>query len=447
MKIRKRVLTVFCFLLIFVICLAQSDLEKGFEYSTDDLKEDFLQMRQILEENHVNLYEYTDKETFDNLFEQQLKLIDNPMQLNEFFKILTPITAHVGCGHTNVWMPSEYWNSGPDKLFPLKIKMIEGNVVVIGNYNSDSLIPKGSIILEINNTSIEDIYDEMKKNYSADAFNEHFILSQIERRFSLIFARRFGFPEKFSVTYALPGRKTKKTKYENPANIEAVRSVVFDNFNHPELKFEIIEEKNIALMTIQTFIYYDQVPKFKKFLETSFQEINNKNIPDLILDLRGNDGGDPFCAAPLLSYLISEPVPYYAESYGRYSELAEPIPLAENGFNGNLFTLINGRCFSTNGHFCSLLKYHEIGDFVGTEGGATYKCNAGKNTQFDLSNTKIMLYIGRSTFATAVENLDKTQGILPDYYVEQTYKDYLKDKDSILEFTFNLIDKKKLKKF
>ncbi|MBT4333637.1 MAG: hypothetical protein HOD64_10205, partial [Candidatus Cloacimonetes bacterium] len=326
-------------------------------------------------------------------------------------------------------------------------KMIEGNVVVIGNYNSDSLIPKGSIILEINNTSIEDIYDEMKKNYSADAFNEHFILSQIERRFSLIFARRFGFPEKFSVTYALPGRKTKKTKYENPANIEAVRSVVFDNFNHPELKFEIIEEKNIALMTIQTFIYYDQVPKFKKFLETSFQEINNKNIPDLILDLRGNDGGDPFCAAPLLSYLISEPVPYYAESYGRYSELAEPIPLAENGFNGNLFTLINGRCFSTNGHFCSLLKYHEIGDFVGTEGGATYKCNAGKNTQFDLSNTKIMLYIGRSTFATAVENLDKTQGILPDYYVEQTYKDYLKDKDSILEFTFNLIDKKKLKKF
>ena len=433
-------------MLTFAICFAQSDLKKDFEYSIEELKEDFLQMRQILEENHVNLYEYTNKDTFDNLFEQQFRLIAHPMQLNEFFKILTPITARVGCGHTNVWMPGKYWNSNPNKLFPLQIKMIEGNVVVTDNYNNESQVPKGSIILKINDVPIEVIYDEMKRNYSADAFNEHFIISQIERRFSLIYARRFGFPAKFSVTYALPGRKARETKDIKPANIEAVRAVVFDNFNHPELKFEIIEGKNIAIMTIQTFIYYDRVPMFKEFLETSFKEISDNKIPYLILDLRGNDGGDPFCASPLLSYLISEPVPYYAESYGKYSELAEPIPQAEYRFNGNLFTLINGRCFSTNGHFCSLLKYHKIGEFIGTEGGATYKCNAGKNTQFDLNNTNIMLYIGRSTFATAVENLDKTQGILPDHFVEQTFKDYLKDKDSILEFTFDLIEKRKLKK-
>ncbi|MBN1327772.1 MAG: hypothetical protein JW996_07465 [Candidatus Cloacimonetes bacterium] len=446
MKLDKKVVTIFSILITVVICLAQSNLKRDLEYSIEALKEDFNQMKQILEENHANLYEFTDKVTFDKLFEQQLMLIDHSMELNEFFKILTPITARVGCGHTNVWMPGEYWNSEPDNLFPLMIKLIGESVVVFGNYNNDFSIPKGSILLKINDVSIEDIYQEMKENYSADAFNEQFILSQIERRFSLIYARRFGFFEKYSVTYSLPERKTIETKDIEPANIQDVRTVVFENFNHPELEFEIIEENKIALMTIKTFIYYDQIQFFKKFLKDSFEEINEKNISSLILDIRGNDGGDPFCAAALLSYLISDPVPYYAESYVKYSALAEPIPLAENRFTGDLFILIDGRCFSTNGHFCSLLKYHKIGEFVGSEGGSSYKCNAGKNTQFNLKNTKIMLYIGRSTYVAAVKNMDKTQGILPDHYVEQTYNDFLNDRDSILEFTLELIEKRGNKK-
>ncbi len=444
MKTIRSVLISICVLLTITISFAQTDAGNEDLYSTQKLQEDFLQMRKTLEENHADLYEYTNKETFDKLFEKQYKLIDHPMQLSEFYKILTLITAHVGCGHTNVWMPNKYWNSNPNKLFPLIIKMMEGYAVVIGNYNNDPSIPNGSIVKEINKVPFKDIYDEIENNYAADAFNKHFIQSQIERRFSLIYARRFGYPEKFIVDYALPGRKTREVKDVKSANIQDVRSVVFANFDHPELELEIIEEKNIAIMTIKTFIYYDRVPMFKEFLEKSFKEISDKEIQNLILDLRGNDGGDPFCAALLFSYLISEPVPYYAGSYNKYSELAKPIPPVEHRFAGNLYTLINGRCFSTNAHFCSLLKYHKIGEFIGTEGGATYKCNAGKNTHFNLNNTEIMLYLGRSTYAAAVENMDKTKGILPDHFVEQTYKDNLKGKDTIMAYTYDLIEKRKL---
>ena len=411
------------------------------EFSVKQLREDFLQMRHTLEEDHANLYEYTNKETFDKLFEQQYKLIEQPMLLKEFFKVLTPITAKVGCGHTNLWMPDEYWNLDPNKLFPLQINFIEDHAVVIGDYNSNSLVPVGSIVMEINDIPIHEIIEEMKINYSADALNENFILSQIERRFSLIYARRFGFPEKFTVTYALPGRKTRVTIELQPTNVQVIKAIVFENFDHPELEFEIMEETNTAIMTIQTFIYYDRVPMFKEFLEKCFKEIYDKKIENLILDLRGNDGGDPFCAAPLLSYLEHEPVPYFAEPYGKYAQLAESIPLAEYRFNGNLFTLINGRCFSTNGHFCSLLKYHKIGKFIGTEGGATYKCNAGKNMVTHLKNSRIMLYFGRSTFTAAVKDMDKSHGILPDYPVEQTYRDFLDGKDSILKYTLDLIKK------
>lgn len=428
-------------LFIYSFSAAQTDSVDKQVYTEEQLEADFLQMRKLLEENHIALYEYTNKETFDKLFDKQFSLIDHPMKLSEFFKILTPLTSKVGCGHTNVWMPMKYWDSNPDKLFPLKIAFIQDYPVVTGNYNNDMTIPRGSIILEINEKSFEDIYDEMKQNYSADAFNENFIRTQIARRFSLIFARRFGFPEKFLITYAPPGRKTSETKVINNANINDVRTYVFANFHHPELEFEIDKNKDVAVMTIQTFIYYDRVQMFKDFLENSFSQLKENDINNLILDLRGNDGGDPFCAAPLFSYLISESAPYYAEVYPKYEEFAKPVKPADNRFEGNLFILIDGRCFSTNGHFCSLLKYHKIGTFVGNEGGATYKCNAGKNTQFTLYNTEIMLYLGRSTYTAAVYNMNKTEGIKPDHFAEQNYKDYLNGIDTVMDYTYRLIEK------
>ncbi|MFC2084678.1 S41 family peptidase [Bacteroidota bacterium] len=401
-------------------------------FSVEEVKNDFVQFRNTLEEQHCCLYEYTSKQEFDSLFDSQYQLLAKPISPNEFFKILTPITAKIGCGHTAVWMPGGFWDMGKNHLFPLKINLIEDYVVVEGSYEGSSLIKKGSIIQEINNIPISDIVNEMRVNYSADAMNIHFINSQIERRFPLIYARRFGFKDKFQIKYTQPDKKVSEIKELSPTSNSAVRSIVFSNFNHPPLQMEIVD-RNTAVIKIPTFIYYDRVSYFTNFIDSCFAVINGKGVNNLILDLRGNDGGDPFCAAPLFSYLQKKPEPYFSEPYGKYAKLAKPIPLPKNHFTGNLYTIIDGRCFSTNGHFCSLLKYHNIGKFVGTESGATYKCNAGKNTEIHLSNTRIMLYFGRSTFATAVKGMDKTKPIMPDHPVRETYQDFLDNKDLFME--------------
>ncbi len=174
------------------------------KFTVKQLQEDFRQMRQTLEEDHANLYEYTKKSIMDTLFDRQYELLDSPMTLVEFFRVITPITAKIGCGHTNLWMPGEYWKPEPDKLFPIKIELIEGKVIAVGDFGTEQQIDIGSILFEINGVPIAEIINEMKENYSADAMNENFILSQITRRFSMIYARRFGFPEKFNVTYLSP---------------------------------------------------------------------------------------------------------------------------------------------------------------------------------------------------------------------------------------------------
>ncbi|MBS4036103.1 MAG: S41 family peptidase [Ignavibacterium sp.] len=413
-------------------------------FTLQQLKQDFSQLRNIYENQHIKLYEYTSKDIFDSLFDHQLSLINRPMQYHEYFQILAPINDNIGCMHSSIWLPGMFWESGKEKLFPLQIKLIEGFAVVSGYYSDTVQVPLGSIVLEINSYPVEKIISDLKNSYSSDGFIEQFQYAQVEKRFPMAFARYYGFQERYIITYALPGRKTKERKELIPANLTEVRKIVFKNFDHPPPSLRILNDINTAMLRIPSFIFYDRVDYFKAFLDSAFLEIKNKHIENLILDLRGNDGGDPFCAVPLFSYLEKQLVPYFAEEYGRYSEFAKPIPLAENRFSGNLFTLIDKHCGSTNGHFCALLKYHKIGKIIGEEGGSTYKCNA-RTKEFILDNTKIMVYVPQGTFSAAVKDMDKTRGVEPDYYVTQIYKDYLNGKDTILEFVKKLILEKENK--
>ena len=410
-------------------------------FSVKEMQEDFAEMRRLLESEHCCLYEYTGKSTLDSIFDHRATLIDRPMSPHEFFGIIAPIAAKIGCMHTMVWMSGSALSEGGDNLFPLQLEIMEGSLVVTGSYRDTADVPIGSIILEINGRSAKDVLDDLRTVTSADAFNPHFVDAQIEKRFAMFYASMFGFPESYRVTYALPGRKTQLTAELHPASITQVRDVVFANFRHPPLTLDVLKDAFTAVMTVKTFIYYDRVEYFRGFMDSCFALLKERAIRNLILDLRGNDGGDPFCAVILYSYLEQEPAPYFAEPYGRYAELADPVPPAENRFTGTLITLIDGGCASTNGHFCALLKYRRIGTFVGTPSGATYKCNAGKDTEFRLRNTSLILTLGRTTFAAAVEGMEKKEPISPDVLVRETVAALREGRDPYMDAAVQQIER------
>ena len=442
----KQTLSLIPFILVAAILAAPSAQEgtpppkASSVFTVEDLRHDFAQLRRILEEEHCCLYEYTPKEEFDRMFAEGLARIDRPMRCEEFFRIAAPLAARAGCMHTALWMPGRFFDLDPDNLFPLRVRLIEGRLVVAGSYLEPLEVPRGSVILEINGVPAKEVVDVLKTITSGDAHNPYFIETQVEKRFAMFYASVFGFPEEFSVTYSPPGSVGRLTADLRPADIESVRDAVFANFHAPLPTFEVLEGGKTAVMTVKTFIYYDRVDEFRKFMDASFLRIKEEGVENLVLDLRGNDGGDPFCAVILYSYLEKEPAPYFAEPYGRYADLAKPVPPARNRFAGRLWTLLDGRCGSTNGHFCALLDYHGIGRFVGTPSGATYKCNAGRNTEFRLDKTSLILTIGRSTFAAAVKGMDKRKPIMPDYPVKETIEDFIEGRDVYLARALELIN-------
>ncbi len=435
MKKKTVLATMTLFLLLAAAALfasgEQGDPDRLF--CREELQADFLRFRQLLEENHCCLYEYSPETRMDSLFDTGYDHIRDSMRLEEFFRLLAPITARIGCMHTATWMPGRFFNAREGDMFPLMVRLIDGYVVVTGSYNDSVEVPVGSILLEINGLPADSVVDCLRTITSADAFNPFFTDAQLTTRFSMFYASYFGFPERYVVRYALPGRKTSAMATLTPATIGSVREVVFAGFSSPPLRLDILDEQSTAVMTVETFIYYDKVDYFRHFMDSSFLLIKEKGIKNLILDLRGNGGGDPFCSVILLSYLEKEPVPYFAEPYGKYSELARPVPPAPNPFTGNLFTLVDGSCGSTNGHFCALLRYNAIGKFIGTPSGATYKCNAGRNTEFRLDNTQMIITLGRSTYSAAVQGMDKRSPIMPDIMVRETYRSFLAKRDLIME--------------
>jgi C-terminal processing protease CtpA/Prc len=200
--------------------------------------------------------------------------------------------------------------------------------------------------------------------------------------------------------------------------------------------------KNYAILTIKTFdINGSDRENYNAFLDTFFQNIAEKKINNLILDLRGNLGGDPYCAAQIYSYLIKEKSPYFASDVNYYYDLVTPIAPEKNNFKGNLFTLIDGGCFSSTGHLCSLLKFHKLGTFIGEETGGSFVCT-DNSQDITLYNTNLVLHFSTTKYSTAVSGLTPGRGILPNYSVTPTIQDYISNRDPVKIYAINLINKK-----
>jgi hypothetical protein len=441
---RKVVWTPLFFILLIPCVFAQERGEGVRHFSGEELRTDFLQLRETMEHRNSILYEYTDKLAFDRFLDDQFSKIKSSMSLGEFYRIISPVVAKMGCGHSAVWLPKGYWKKTPVKLMPIRLVFLEGKAYALHFYRDVPGIPEGAEILSVNRKKISEILEAFKANISADAYMDSRRLYKINQAPSFFYGLQFGYPEEFEFVVRIPNKNEVETLVLDSVDLKTIEDVKFEvnttEFNPLDftLNLEILENKNTAVLTIRSFVYYENPEKFNDFIDEAFDKIHTLGIKNLILDLRNNGGGNPFCTSHLFSYLIPKPLSYFAEEYGKYAPLASPVAPAENAFQGRLITLINGGCFSSTPHFCALLKYHKIGTFVGTEAGGTYTCN-GASKEITLSNTGVIVGICRKAFAAAVEDFPKDRGILPDHSVIPRIGDLVAGRDVQKEYALALL--------
>ena len=161
-------------------------------FTVEELQADFRQLRQFLEQSHPCLYCFNSRRDFDSLFETQYQMIRQPMNLQEFYRVIIPLVAKVGCGHTSLWTPQGYWDEVPQKMFPLGVYARDGQLFVIHSYNQNSPVRYGSRILSVNGQNAGQSYGKNRQGYYA---HRH------------VRPRVFTFPPFFQPEYMASGKR------------------------------------------------------------------------------------------------------------------------------------------------------------------------------------------------------------------------------------------------
>ena len=377
---------------------------------------------------------YTDEEELQTEYQNALAQFEDNMTGLDFIRIIKPVIAALRCGHTHIY-PNVDWDK--INLLPMDIKVINEKLYMVKSA-INSKIPNGSEITAINGMQADEILASMLKGMSADGYNETGKINFLSRMLVREYMLSIEYTDSFEIEYRSPDGKTGKDTVSSMKYVR-VRSKLWKSSYSDLYESEFAEK--YATLTVHSFNpnSRNSIDDFNEFFDKFFLEVREKGIENVILDLRGNSGGDPMITSHLFSYLEKEPHPYFApESPNYYPGLKDNIPMAENHFEGSLYTLIDGGCFSSATHLISLLKYQKVGTFIGEETGGHFVCTDSSRDQ-TLPNTELNFHYSTEAWAVDVEGLEAGRGIFPDHEVMKTVDDYLNEKDPVIDFALSLL--------
>jgi len=405
------------------------------QIEVNKLKGDLISLKELLEGNHPQLYTFLDKDKFDGIFDHAINEIDKKMTIVEFMRITKPLVTQIKCGHTEMNYSEDFMNEIKEygESMPLKVKIIKNKAYIIENLSDNQDVSVGDEILSINSMSINEIIKKLKTYFSSDAFNESHKIYKINLNFSFAY-NYIESPENFNLQVKKSDNSIIQTSLKAKKNNLLFDEIYSHNIPEFPFKFKILNDE-IAYFKIYSFKYSD-FNKYKAFIDSSFNQIKSNSITKSIIDLRGNFGGDPNYSSYLLRYVINKPFVYFSENAENYPGLSTELKPNDNVFTGNVKFLTDGACFSTTGHFLSLIKYYKIGEIIGEEPGGSFSCNDNSKL-FTLSNSHLKVNIARKTIQTDVEGMQTGYQIKPDYEVIPNIQDVLEAKDVQLEYAIN----------
>lgn len=478
--------------------------------SQKTMKKDFEIFKQISKEANSGLYKYRTKQQIDSIYDWGNQQIEKLNSFRDYYNLICTISNFEGSVHNDVSLPKKYAENLKNEnngYFPYPIKWIDGKWLV--NIENKE-IPLGAEIVEINNTKIEKIIPELYKYYSTDGNNLTGKSIGLMTSFSKFYRLHFGLTKSFKVSYLNPITKNLDTKViesiGNKAyfeNFNKIHSMPLDVFRFADLKenqkyhYKPLDSLT-GILTIHTFIMGNETTmehkKYKQFLDSIFITIKDRDIKNLIVDVRNNGGGDDpndlitysyltkrnfqeniqawvsFKKIPLIEYYdIGIPKFIRPLVVGKYNkQFQEEFPLEKDGkfyqdensddhkirtpnqnaFNGNIYLLTSPKIASAGSLFTAMLAGNDNTITIGEETmGGYYGHNGHTPLSYKLPKSKIVITFSVVNLEQDVpkkENQKYDRGIIPDYEINQTFDDFMNNSDTQMNFTIELIRNKYL---
>ena len=455
------------------------------ELSTEQLKEDFQILVETFQKNHPGFYRHTSPSTMRSQIRAIQAELNRPMSDIEFFRKLSPFIGSIECGHTNAKPPKAFRGFMLEKanIFPFDLQFIQQRAFVRKNLSGHESIPKGSEILKINGDPLHTIVNRILSGLGTDGFNQASKYAMLTDLFWLHYFERYQHAQTFQVAFKSYPKGELKTVSLKGIPAEKMIQYRRERRNPETFDFKVMSENETALMTIRHFLD----PQTPAFLKTTFAKIAKLNLRNLIIDIRDNGGGEDLYNAELFNYLMDRPYRFYRSrkavgknfsdlahvSYelddffayenlaaGRKEILKKKLGLGEllarenanypvfglqkpypNAFKGAVYLLFNGGSGSSGGEIPALMHHLGRGTLIGEEPNGAYDgVTAGILTELTLPHSKIRIGLPLIAYYNAVlPGVFPHRGVQPHFPVQPTVADMVAEKDTVLQFTLDLI--------
>jgi len=442
---------------------------------------DFDLMRRAIQEAHAGFDRYAPRAEMARDLDDARRRLRDGMPLPEFSRVVAESMVRIRCGHT-------HWRLDPDTqraldaapILPLQVA-VEGSrpVVAWNNSPEDRSIRPGMEIVSINGRSAASLLRSMGRVTPRDGFSAAGERTVIGWRFAENYWWLVERGSEFAVTARtedgrtirarLMGRSRKAPAAENPVNAPAQAARERQRWWTGGRGVRFLENGGVAQLRIDSFRGDD----FPKWLDHTFRDLREKHVRALVIDLRGNGGGDDNYGSLLVAHLTDRPFRYFdriwmptlVPSFREHTnfpndpkvmrELREKTKRAENGgflvtsalhagvgdqapakesFGGKVFVLTDGGTFSTAADVCAVLRSMRRATFIGEETGGAYEGNnSGLSTMVTLPNSKFQFNLPMFRYTNAVTPDRRGRGTMPHHVVPGRLTDGLRGVDRALE--------------
>jgi hypothetical protein len=283
--------------------------------TTEQAQRELRLLKRGLSELHSGLNRYQTPEQFAAEFARAEALVADGSDAVEMYLIASRIAAAVRCGHT--W--TNPYNQGPAvqqaltalPALPVRLRLLEQRLLITAS--ADPQIPNNAELLSIDGRTPATLIADLIPYLRADGSNDGKRLSQLDsnenggaldRLLPLLHP-----PGANGYTLRIRPRGGKVREIVAAAMTASERERLLSAAGVPAennaWRFEI--EGDTAIMTLPTFAFWSGGFDWQAFLDTSFATLAERKIPNLILDLRQNEGGDDAIGRALMAQIIAKP--------------------------------------------------------------------------------------------------------------------------------------------
>lgn len=269
-------------------------------------REDLRIAASLLQEVHPDPYRYVTKGDLDRMVQQIWDSLYVPVSEARFRTLLMPVFHAIGDGTCQPQQPSLPASA---LMLPIQVQ-VEGNeVLVYDEPKGFRSIPRGSRIVSINGSSIEEMMEVLRNYVVADGRNQTLRDELIAAQWSAMIYNHLDQSDRFQLAYEDPDgsqsevpiigmTRDEEALSSKPTGIELApwHSTIHPDQDALWLSLESLEMAELEAAKVDP----------AKYLKALRKEMQRKNIKRLVIDVRGTGGQELAMAELVFSFIAQQ---------------------------------------------------------------------------------------------------------------------------------------------